>query len=318
MGHSSAPRGLIVDLITPLKSNGEIDGRSLGQHLDRVLPHVDAVFIASPYAGEGIHLTAAQREDLLDKTLVVVRSRIPLLVWITQDTEDKTKETLLLLRNGLQARKYAGPVLWVDTPLYYHSNRGLHLHYRNLCTLAGGSWLLHNDPDLIIPLGRSFKRNNIRTAILKDLARIEEIQGLVFSGALERANNYQRAVRRKPEFRIYDGHEPHFLKHPSMSGVVSAGANLAPKAWRKLTNASLTSSDGGRAYPDQVRQIWETGVYLQKLFEAYQRSPAPVIKEVLLRMEVIESAKSMLEAESLQDKAEKLREAMESHGDRAS
>ncbi len=317
MGHSSAPRGLIVDLITPLKHNGEIDGRSLGQHLDRLLPHVDAAFIASPYAGEGIHLTAAQRGDLLDKSVVIVRSRLPLLVWITQDTEDRTKETLLLLQKRLKARKYHGPVLWVDTPLYYHSNRGLPLHYRNLCALARGSWVLHNDPDLIIPLGRSFKRNNIRTAILKDLTRIEEIQGLVFSGSLERANNYQRAVRRKPEFRIYDGHEPHFLKHPSMSGVVSAGANLAPKAWRKLTDTSFTSADSRQGYPDQMRQIWETGVYLQRLFEVYQPCPAPVIKEALSRMEVIESAKSMLRDENLQDKAEKLRKIMESYGDRA-
>jgi dihydrodipicolinate synthase/N-acetylneuraminate lyase len=318
MGHSSAPRGLIVDLITPLKQNGEIDGRGLGQHLDRILPHVHAVFIASPYAGEGIHLSAAQREDLLDKSLVVVRSQLPLLVWITQETEDKTKETLLLLRKRLDARRYDGPVLWVDTPLYYHSNRGLHLHYRNLCTLAKGSWVLHNDPDLIVPLGRSFKRNNIRTAILKDLARIEEIQGLVFSGSLERANNYQRAVRRKPEFRIYDGHEPHFLKHPSMSGVLSAGANLAPKAWRKLTDACLTPPDSRQDYPDQVHQIWETGAYLQKLLEAYQPHPAPAIKEVLSKMGVIESAKSTLEAENLRDKAQRLKETMESHGDRAS
>lgn len=317
MEHSRAPRGLIVDLITPLKHNGEIDGRGLGQHLDRILPHVDAVLIASPYAGEGIHLTAAQREDLLDKSMVVVRSRLPVLVWITQETETKTKETLLRLQKRLQARRYDGLILWVDTPLYYHSNRGLHLHYRNLCTLATGSWILHNDPDLIIPLGRSFKRNNIRTAILKDLASIEEIQGLVFSGSLERVNNYQRAVRKKPEFRIYDGHEPHFLKHPSMSGVVSAGANLAPIAWRKLTDTCLTQAETRQGYPDQMSQIWETGVYLQRLLEDYQPRPAPIIKEVLSRMGVIETSKSMLSAENVQDKAERLKKTMESRGSRA-
>ena len=77
MEHVSAPRGLIADLVTPLKENGEIDGRGLGRHLDRILPHVHAVFLASPYAGEGIHLSAPQREDLLDKALVVVRGPDP-------------------------------------------------------------------------------------------------------------------------------------------------------------------------------------------------------------------------------------------------
>ena len=47
MGHSKALRGLIVDLVTPLRESGEIDGRSLGRHLDRILPHVQAVFIAN-------------------------------------------------------------------------------------------------------------------------------------------------------------------------------------------------------------------------------------------------------------------------------
>jgi dihydrodipicolinate synthase/N-acetylneuraminate lyase len=315
MEHSKALRGLIVDLVTPLRQSGEIDGRGLGRHLDRILPHVHAVFIASPYAGEGINLSAPQREDLLDKSLVVIRGQMPLLVWVTQDTEESTKKTLLLLRKRVATRKYAGPVFWVDTPLYYHSNRGLHLHYRNLSTLAKESWVLHNDPELIGKLGRSFKRNNIRTAILKSLAGIEEIQGLVFLGPLERASNFQKAVRRRPEFRIYDGDESHFLKYPSMSGVVSAGANLAPKAWRKITDASLNLTDSRQDYPDQLQQLWETGVYLQKLLEIYHPFPVPVLKRALSKMGVIEDAGQGVSVENLQPHLTALEEAMKTHGD---
>jgi dihydrodipicolinate synthase/N-acetylneuraminate lyase len=102
MAALSSPRGLIVDLVTPLKQNGDIDGRSLGKHLDRVLPHAQAVLIAGPYMGEGGNLTARQREDLMEKTLVVVRGQVPVLVWITQDTEEKTRETLGLLSKRLK------------------------------------------------------------------------------------------------------------------------------------------------------------------------------------------------------------------------
>ncbi len=115
---SISPRGLIIDLITPLKSNGDIDGRSLGKHLDRLLPHVQALLLASPYMGEGGNLKPPQREELLEKVLVVVRGRVPILVWISQDTEEKTTETLLLLRKVVETRKYTGPLFWVDTPLY--------------------------------------------------------------------------------------------------------------------------------------------------------------------------------------------------------
>lgn len=304
MGGASAPRGLIADLVTPLKENGEIDGRGLGRHLDKILPHVHAVFIASPYAGEGINLSTSQREDLLDKTLVVIRGRMPLFVWVSRKSEDETEQTVLLFRKRVEARNYKGPVFWVDTPLYYHSNRRLPTHYQNLSAMAGRSWVLHNDPALIGRLGRSFKRNNIRTAVLKGLAGMEEIQGVIFLGPLERAGNYQKAVRKRPEFRVYDGDESHFLRYPSMSGVVSAGANLAPKAWRKIVHASLNRPDGQEDYPDRLQQLWETGAYLQNLVEIYRSFPAPILKGALSEMGTIESPRSTLQ---VQDRGKKVK-----------
>jgi dihydrodipicolinate synthase/N-acetylneuraminate lyase len=199
----------------------------------------------------------------------------------------------------------------VDTPLYYHSNRGLFLHYRNLSSLVEEPWMLHNDPELIMKLARSLKRNNLRTAILKRVAGIEAIQGLVFLGPLERAGNYQKAVRRRPEFRIYDGDELHFLNYPSMSGIVSAGANLAPKAWRKITDASLNLAESRHDYPDQLKQLWETGLYLQKLLEAYSSFPVPVIKDALSKMGIIETTG----VENLQPPLAEIEEAMKAHGD---
>jgi hypothetical protein len=88
-----APRGLIIDLITPLNKDGDIDGDGLGRHLERVLPHVQALFLASPYVGEGKNLASTQREELLEKSLLVVQGRVPILIWISQDTEEKTSET---------------------------------------------------------------------------------------------------------------------------------------------------------------------------------------------------------------------------------
>jgi len=157
MGSTKPPRGLIIDLITPLRQTGAVDGRGLGQLLDRVLPHVQAVFLASPCAGEGKQLNPSQREDLLDKTLVIVRGRVPVLVWISGETAEETRKTLRLLKKRLGARKYQGQLYWVDTPLLYHSNRGLHGHYQELASLTKMPFLLHNDPDVIRPLGRTLK-----------------------------------------------------------------------------------------------------------------------------------------------------------------
>jgi dihydrodipicolinate synthase/N-acetylneuraminate lyase len=315
MAALSSPRGLIVDLVTPLKQNGDIDGRSLGRHLDRVLPHVQAVLIAGPCMGEGVNLSAGQREELMEKTLVVVRGQVPVLVWITQDTEQKTGETLGLLSKRLKARKYRGQVCWLDTPLYYHSNRGLVSYYRNLTTLTREAWLLHNDPGLIDQLARSFKRNNIRTAILKEILGIEKIQGLLYLGSLDRAGTYQKATRARPDFRIYDGDELRFLTHPSLSGVVSAGTNLSPKAWSKITEASLGLSDAREDYPDRLQQIWKTGQYLRTLLDLYSSQAVQVIKQVLSEAGIIESPTCFVEHRDAGQKVASIIEEMEDFGD---
>jgi dihydrodipicolinate synthase/N-acetylneuraminate lyase len=309
------PRGLIIDLITPLKENGAVDGRGLGQHLDRVLPHVQAVLLAGPDAGQGTHLKPSQKEQLLDKTLVIIRGRVPVMMWISGNTEDETRETLPLLERRLDVRKYTGQVYWVDTPLFYHSNRGLFDHYQRLASLTKLPFLLHNDPDLIRQLGRPFKRNNIRTSILKDLVQIDSIAGIIFRGALDRAYNYQKASRARTDFRMYEGDESRFLKHPSLSGVLASGANLAPRAWQRVTESSLGLSENRGDYPDSVQQLWEAGEYLRRLRGIYHPDSAPLIKQILSEMGILESSTSVSGALDPEGRIGQLTDLMKQHGD---
>ena len=315
MAEINLPRGLILDLITPLKKNGEIDGRGLGRHLDRVLPHAQALLLASPFTGEGRNLDSSQREELLEKVLVVVRGRIPVLVWISHETEEKTIDTLLLLEKKVRLRNYPGQVFWVDAPLLYHSNRGLPGFYRELFSGPDRPVLLLNHPDLIRSLANPLKRNNIRTSVLKDLSGIPAVNGLIFHGSLDRANNYQKAVRTRNDFRIYDGDESRFLSYPSLSGVVSAGANLSPKAWSKITTSSIGRDEGEDTYPDHQYQIWEAGSYLRNLMTLYQTMAPPVLKTVLSEMGVIESPTCTYEFEALGDAVTALRSLIEGFGD---
>lgn len=313
---SDPPRGLIIDLITPLNKNGEIDGRGLGQLLDLVLPHVQGVLLASPYMGEGQYLSSPQIEEVFEKTLVVARGRVPILVWISRDKEDLTKETLLLLKKRLEIRNYDGPVFWVDAPLFYHSNRGLPFHYKNLSSMVKEPFLLLNDPELIKGLAGPLKRTNIRTGILKDLARMDSIRGLIFQGSLDRSHNYQKAVRSRSGFRIYDGGESRFLRHPSLSGLVSAGANLAPSAWRKITESSLSLKGDRDGYPDQLQQIWELGTYLQEMKDLYEGFAVPLIKQILSDKGIIDS-QTCTDAvgQEMGEKTDQLKALMKQHGD---
>jgi dihydrodipicolinate synthase/N-acetylneuraminate lyase len=308
------PRGLVVELITPLNQDRSIDGRGLGRLLDRVSPLAHAVFLASPNIGEGKNLSLAQRLDLIEKALVVVRGRIPILFWITREDEEKTTETLLGLKKSLKRRRYEGQVFWVDTPLYYHSNRGLPALYRNLSGMTSKPFILHNAPEFIKSLPKSLKRKNIRTAILKELVSLKTIVGLIFLGSLDRAHNYQKACRSRAHFRIYDGDERHFMDHPSMSGVVSSGANLAPGAWQKITESSLRITADQDNYPEYLHQVWDLGQYLRDLKGLYQRMPVIIIKQILADKGIIETPTCTFPTKDVEELKRRARHLMDRYG----
>ncbi len=283
MAFINLPRGLIADLIAPLNENNSIDGRGLGRHMDRILPYVQGILISGPHPEEACALNTDQRADLFDKIMAIIHGAMPLFICITGETEESTRENLILLKKRREARNYSGPVFWVDTPLFYHSNRGLREYYEELSSLVDEPFVLYNDPMRVKTTNKSFKRSNIRTSILKDLMGIENIRGLVFCGSLDRFYNYQKAVRSLNYFRIYDGDESRFLDHPSLNGLVSIGVNLVPRAWNRATASSLRQGDG-QAYPDSLQQIWDTWRYLNDLRNLYAQNSALVIRRTLSLM----------------------------------
>ncbi|EFK09133.1 dihydrodipicolinate synthase [delta proteobacterium NaphS2] len=299
MEYSHAPRGLIVDLITPLK-DGAVDETGLKNLLAQVLPHAQGLLLASARHGEGENLKPAMLNQLLTITLETVdASPVAVFLRATGNTEQQTRENVLALQKQLSRDQPRSPLFWVDTPLTYHSNRGLPDYYRDLLSITKMPLVLHNDPDAVHTT-KTFKRLNIRTAVLKELARIEGVEGLIFSGPLERVHHYQRACRTNPYFRIYDGDEKRFLEFPSMGGVVSVGANLAPGPWKKITRSSIGLQAHRENYPDRLQQIWELGDYLKNMVSLYGQGTIKMIKTILSDMGVI-GTPEMLTSEAVEE-----------------
>jgi len=88
---------------------------------------------------------------------------------------------------------------------------------------------------------------------------------------------------------MYDGDEARFLAYPSRSGIVSVGANLAPRTWQKVTKSSLNLIEGKEEYPDSLQQLWEAGEYLQALRDHYHPHSGLLTKRVLADMGIIGS-----------------------------
>jgi len=283
------PKGLIVDLITPLTDSGDIDGKGLDSLLAKVLPQADGILLAGPRMGEGRGLDVGLKAELLKEVCVFVDGRVPLFFWVSQDSVEGTRETTVLLEGVLESSHYGGTVFWLDSPLFYHSNRGLCGHYQELAANTAHPFVLYNDAGLVEVLDRRLKRGNIRTTILKDLSRIEKIKALIFRGPLARVNNYQKALNRRPDFKIYDGDEARFLEHPSLSGILSMGANIAPRTWSTITRASLGMLDEGERGGDYVHEVWGKAQLLRDLIETYQHNPVWTIKRALSDAAIIGS-----------------------------
>jgi dihydrodipicolinate synthase/N-acetylneuraminate lyase len=188
-------------------------------------------------------------------------------------------------------RRYAAPgkesIFWVDLPLWYHSNRKLPQLYEEWTKRTPLPILLYNHPHLISRLNRSLKRSNIRTAVLKRLAENEQIVGLIQAGDLKRTIHYQRAIRSRRDFRLYDGDERNFLNQPSSSGVVSGGANLLPEEWRGIVSVSLSPAED----PARSLLLLKQSQKLRELNQALQMNPAQSLKFALHRLGIISQAK---------------------------
>lgn len=313
MEAKESPKGLIVDLITPLDDKGCIDSQGLDSLLKEVLPYADAILLGGPQMGEGRGLDGKKKLDLLEKATTLIQGNVPIFFWVSEDSAQGTKEALGLLEDLLDSFDYTGMVFWVDSPLFYHSNRGLDDHYEDLASNTGHPFVLYNDPGLIKLLGKPFKRCNIRTNILKDLSRIEGIKALIFRGSLTRAHNYQKALNSRPDFRVYDGDETRFLEHPSLSGVVSIGANVAPRIWSQVTRASLGMLREDREKPGYVDEIWRMGKLLKDLMQIYNRNPVWTIKKALSDLKIIGSRACTAVTEPLEEEDNLLAEFISRH-----
>ena len=280
------PRGLILALVTPLDDKGGIDWPSFTKLIERALPFCDGLLIGDGLVGEGISLSNPRRLELLRGCGEAVAGKKPLLLCPTASAEEETLSNVEAL-GRLYTVQGKESVFWVDLPLWYHSNRKLPQLYEEWAKRTPLSLLLYNHPHLISRLNRSLKRSNIRTAVLKRLAENEQIVGLIQAGDLKRTIQYQRAVRSRRDFCIYDGNERNFLNQPSSSGVVSGGANLLPEEWREIVRASLSPAED----PARSLILLKQSQKLRELNQALQVNPAQSLKFALHRLGIIAQAK---------------------------
>jgi hypothetical protein len=235
--------------------------------------------------------------SLLEEVIGLIPPHLPLWVRITGKTPEQTTHICRQLERVCRRLQYQGPLAWVDLPLFYHSNRGLPQHYSSLLAETEFCLIAENNPQLIGAIAGKTKRKNIRTAVLKSLAKERRFCGLLFKGDLNRSLNYHRALRSRHYFPTYDASEHSFLDKPSLSGVVSIGTNILPNEWRTVAQSSVSLNERHEIQAGRFRHLWDAGVRVKEVEKLYSPAPPKIISGVLAAWGLVQGDGKPLAAE---------------------
>ena len=256
--------------------------------MDHLSAEVSGYLAGSIVIGETLTMDLEDRLQILE-TVVRAAGQKTLFFEITSGTREETLELLEKSEVFLRAAQPPMDLFFYLTPLVCYSNRGLPGHLKEMSSFSRRRIVLGNDPNLAGRIRHWVRHRNIRTSVLKKISANEQVVGVAYDGELVRALNYQRAVKARSGFRMYDRSEDNFLERPSSSGLFSCGANIMPQAWADIVNSSLNTYDARRMYPDHLSQIWQSGIAVRAMMSAYRNNTAAVIKTVLKMMNIIEN-----------------------------
>lgn len=222
-------RGIIPPLVTPLIDNNtlDIDG------LERLIEHtisggVHGIFILGT-TGEFASLGYSLRQELIEQTCRLVKGRVPVLVGIS---DSAFAESLNLARKSAEC----GADAVVLTPPYYFS--------------SGQPELLEYLKRIMVhmPLPLFIYNMPVHTKVMiapETVLAASEIPGIIgmkdSSANLPYFNQVQYLLRDKPDFTFMVGPEEIVSEFVLLGGHggVNGGANLFPKLYVELYNASV-------------------------------------------------------------------------------
>jgi 4-hydroxy-tetrahydrodipicolinate synthase len=221
-------RGLGVALVTPFRSNGQIDYAGLEKLIDhQIAGGVDYV-VSMGTTGESVTLTKAEKHELLAQTIGFVRNRVPVVLGCGGNNTAEVIETLNSFEmDGVDAILSVSP--------YYNkpTQEGIYQHYKALAQVALRPIILYNVP------GRTGSNMTAETTLrlAKDFRNI-----IAIKEASANLDQMGRILKHKPkDFMLISGDDALTLPIIAMGGVgvISVVGNALPNEFSALVNAAL-------------------------------------------------------------------------------
>ncbi len=221
-------RGLGVALVTPFRTNGQIDYAGLEKLIDhQIMGGVDYV-VSMGTTGESVTLTNAEKQELLAQTIGFVRNRVPVVLGVGGNNTAEVVETIGTFEmDGVDALLSVSP--------YYNkpTQEGIYQHYKAIAQVSLRPIILYNVP------GRTGSNMAAETTIrlAKDFKNI-----IAIKEASANLDQMGRILKYKPKgFMLISGDDALTLPIIAMGGegVISVVGNALPQEFSTLVRSAL-------------------------------------------------------------------------------
>ena len=262
-------KGTGVALVTPFKTNLEVDYDALGKLIDFDIANGVEYLVSLGTTGETPTLTAAEKIEIVNFTYQKVNDRVPVVVGVGGNS---TSEVIEHLKNFPLDKSIAV----LSASPYYNkpSQEGIYQHYKALAAASPKPIILYNVP------GRT--GSNITAQTTLRLTKEKNIAGMK-----EASGNMVQCMHilqnRPDDFLVVSG-DDHItlpLIACGMDGVISVAANCFPKDFSDMVRHGL-KGDFAAARPLHYKCLEGNDL----LFE--ENNPAGV-KAFLYEMGIIEN-----------------------------
>lgn len=220
--------GIIVPMITPLKSNLELDVKGTDRLIDRMLiGGVHGIFILGT-TGEASSLKPALKKSFIEVATNEISGQVPVLVGITHTSFEVS------LRMARQAKENGATAVVAAPPYYFPLDQDdLYKYYLKLADQVALPLYLYNYPTMT--------KCSIELDTVKKLAKHNNILGIKDSSG--NGVYFQKLLNLKkeyPDFTVLVGPEE-ITAQAVLSGAdggVNGGGNIFPSLYVRLYEAA--------------------------------------------------------------------------------
>ena len=267
---SKSFRGAGVALITPFKTNLEVDYEGLGKIVDNQLANKIDYLVILGTTAETATLNSDEQQKIIDFVCNRVLGKIPIVVGIGSNN------TQIVIEN-IKAMDLSKADAILSVVPYYSkpTQEGIFQHYLAISKASSLPIILYNVP------GRTGVSMSAETTIRLALASDQFIATKEASGNI---GEITKIIRDKPKaFEVISGDDSLLLPLVAIggAGVISVAANAIPNAIAKLTHLALAGD---------FKQAAQLHLKLQKMSEALFVDGNPAgVKAALHSANVIEN-----------------------------